>query len=232
MIEILSSSIVVGAVLVLWDNGRKRRRVLIMAIVATILLGTGPVAFLLLGSLEFQYEPLQAEKDRSIRSIVILAGYAESDARRPLSSQINRASSFRLIEALHLHSIYNDATLIISGWGRVPEVMKEVLIKAGMPEQGIQIDNQSANTFESARNVQRLLPGGPFILVTSAGHMPRSMLAFKQLGATPVAAPTDFLTKWNPLAVSYIPSFRYLEISEYAAHEYLGLLWYRLSGRI
>ena len=37
----------------------------------------------------------------------------------------------------------------------------------------------------------------PFILVTSAGHMPRSMAVFEAQGMQPIPAPTEFITHDN-----------------------------------
>jgi len=72
----------------------------------------------------------------------------------------------------------------------------------------------------------------PFVLVTSAIHMPRAMLLFRQQGMDPVPAPaeiTDFAR--NDISpFSFFPRAAALSKVEAAWHEYLGLLWAQLNG--
>ena len=72
----------------------------------------------------------------------------------------------------------------------------------------------------------------PFILVTSAGHMPRSMHVFKKAGLNPIPAPTHYLTRKNNLAISYLPSPLHLRYSDLAIHEYAAILWYHVKNRL
>ena len=66
-------------------------------------------------------------------------------------------------------------------------------------------------------------------LVTSALHMHRSMLIFKKSGVQAQAAPADFLTgrtvwwRFNARNISQITE---------AWHEYVGLAWLTLRGKI
>jgi uncharacterized SAM-binding protein YcdF (DUF218 family) len=69
-----------------------------------------------------------------------------------------------------------------------------------------------------------------FLLVTSAGHIPRAMGVFRKLGMNPRAAPTYYLTRRNWLAVQYLPSPLHLQYSDLAVSEYAALFWYRLNG--
>ncbi len=110
--------------------------------------------------------------------------------------------------------------------------MKDLLISMGLPGNKILIENKSNSTFDSAKNVSNLLKNKRFILITSAGHMPRSMKVFKKLGMTPIPAPTDYLTRENYFAISYLPSPLHLRYSDLAIHEYAAILWYQLTNRI
>jgi uncharacterized SAM-binding protein YcdF (DUF218 family) len=110
--------------------------------------------------------------------------------------------------------------------------MKKLLVSLGIPESRIAVENQSSNTFESAVQVARILKGKRCILVTSAGHMPRAMGSFKKQGMNPIPAPTHFMSikkfRWS----HYLPSPLHLGYSDLAVHEYLGIIWYRLTNRI
>ena len=72
----------------------------------------------------------------------------------------------------------------------------------------------------------RLLGSQPFLLVTSAYHMPRAMRQMRRAGAAAIPAPGQQLVRvktgieWGKL----IPGSAGLGKTERAFHEYLGLL--------
>lgn len=195
--------------------------------------GSGPVAFWLLGNLENQYPALSLiDGSKDVDTIVVLAGYAKIDWDRPRSSEVNSASAFRVIEALRLFNAIRKAEILISGGCAVPQIMKNLLVSLGAPIEKVAIENKSANTYESAVNLQKRLGGKSFVLVTSAGHMPRSMGTFRKLRMNPIPAPTDYKSIKNYRAIAYAPSPLHLECSDLAVYEYLGIIWYKLKGHL
>jgi uncharacterized SAM-binding protein YcdF (DUF218 family) len=202
------------------------------ALVVYMVFACGPVAFLLLGHLEYQIEPAGSLARKDARTIVILAAYAEADDRIPLSSRVNAPAAFRLLETLRLFRSNPESTVIVSGGGSVPVIMRDVLISSGIPDRQIVVDDDSYSTVESARHLAARLGTAPFLLVTSAGHMPRAMGVFLKGGMTPCPAPTHYVTKENWLAIQYVPSPQHLGYSDLAVGEYTALLWYRLKGWI
>jgi len=195
-----------------------------------VLFGAGPVSFLLLGSLEFRIPPAGPGERAQAGTIVVLAGYAELDPDHPLSSRVNSTSAIRLLETVILCKGRPDADVIVSGSGDVAQIMRDVIVSAGVPAGRVIVDSVSTSTYESARNIVPRLGQAPFLLVTSAGHMPRSMGVFLKAGAHPLPVPTDYMTKRNPLATNYVPSPVYLHYSDLAISEYVALLWYRFNG--
>jgi uncharacterized SAM-binding protein YcdF (DUF218 family) len=194
--------------------------------------GAGPISFLLLGSLEYQIPPAPISEPKENYPIAVLTGYAESDPDRPLSSQVNSASAFRLLEAMKLLQVSPSSTVIISGTGEVARIMRDVLVSSGIPVEQIRVDSDSVSTYESARHLAHLLGGKPFLLVTSAGHMPRAMGVFRKAGMAPLPMPTHYLTRRNSLATQYFPSPTHLELSDLAISEYAALAWYYVNGWI
>jgi uncharacterized SAM-binding protein YcdF (DUF218 family) len=110
--------------------------------------------------------------------------------------------------------------------------MAELLTSLGVPQGQVQLDNDAANTGESAANIRRLLGDTPFYLVTSAGHMPRTMAVFAKAGMQPLPAPTDHRLPGTVAQAQWRPSAFHLECSDLAMHEHVGMWWYRLRGRI
>lgn len=195
-----------------------------------VLFGTGPVAFLLLGHLEYQVPSATALEREAIHTIVVLAAYAESDLAVPLSSRVSNGTAFRLLEAMSLFQSAPGSTVILSGGGEVPTIMRDMLVSAGIPPDRIVVDGDSESTFESAIHLSPMLGKTPFLLVTSAGHMPRAKGVFQKAGTSPRAVPTHYMTKRNWLAIQYLPSPLHLGCSDLAVSEYTALLWYRIKG--
>ncbi len=231
--NLMTISVLVGLGLVLFPITRKTGCwVTSMGLFIYVVFGSGPVSFLLLGLLEFQIPPSDRTEREQAAAVVVLAGYGESDPDHPLSSRVNTMSAIRLLETVMLHETHTEATVIVSGTGEVAHIMREILVSAGVSAHQITVDDRSISTYESAMHVAPLVGSKPFLLVTSAGHMPRAIGAFRKAGIHPLAVPTDYLTKRNPLATTYLPSPLHLHDSDLAISEYAALAWYALKGWI
>jgi uncharacterized SAM-binding protein YcdF (DUF218 family) len=113
----------------------------------------------------------------------------------------------------------------------------------GVPASAIIQESDSFNTYENAVNVRKILETRGIrrvLLVTSAMHMPRSLLIFKHQGIAAIPAPTDFLITDNDLQelqsspqailLNLLPDAERLHKFTRALKEYVGLLVYRLRG--
>ena len=120
-----------------------------------------------------------------------------------------------------------------SGMPTCAELMRDELIRLGVPAERILVEAHSRTTREEAVLVARMLARlGPrdVVLVTSDVHMPRSLGAFRAAGvsAAPAsAADPDRSRAWPAWT---FPSAHGLRFSADLAHELLGLVWYRARG--
>jgi len=196
-----------------------------LALLLYVVFGSGPVSYGLLGGLEHQNPRLDARIDAlDVESIVILPGYGEPDPFRPISSQLNAASLYRVVEALNILHRDSSRTIIVSGSGQVSHLIKALMLELGVDSKQIKIDDEAGSTLESAANISALLKDKKFFLVTSAGHMPRAMLDFQHAGTKPIPSPTHFLTRRNLFATGYLPTPVHLELSDLAIAEYAAIL--------
>ena len=194
--------------------------------------GSGPVAYYLLGNLEFRYPALHSLNTfKNIDNIVVLSGYAVPDNIYPISSQVNDATIFRLSEAVRLWREKPSARLLLAGQSETTAAMKKLLVAMGIPEGSIVTAPPSHNTMGNILSMKDHLGDGPFVLVTSAGHMPRAVMLFHSVGLRPIPAPTDFYTFPNIWKATFFPTPFHLKCSDLAIHEHLALLYYRLKGR-
>ena len=205
---------------------------LIGALTLLLILSSGKTATALSRPLEYAYIKATPGADSSAEAIVILAAYATDDQNMPLSTRPNSSAMFRIVEAVHLWRACHRCTILVTGINPTARVMSEALVALGIPSAQIQIDSNAANTANSAANIRTLLGDHVFYLVTSAGHMPRSMSVFRKQGLRPIPAPTEYHVPKNIAQANWAPSSLDLYFSDLAVHEYVGILWYRLTGRI
>ncbi len=179
------------------------------------------------------------EEESAIKFVVVLGGGHSSDPELPLISQIGRSALVRLIEGIRIYRKYPDAKLFLSGGGGSDpvsnaEVMARVAREIGVPERDIILETKSKDTKDEALFIKPIVGNEPFVLVTTASHIPRSMALFKKLGMNPIPAPVGHCVSevhgLNPY--SLFPSTGNLGKAELAIHEYLGITWAKLRGQM
>lgn len=193
---------------------------------------------MLLGHLEQEYPtivipPNGWNRTYHIRYVVILAGGHVSDTRIPITGQFSYEGLVRLIEGLRFYKKCAGTKLILSGGkGRHTnvsdaELMRDLAMELGVKEEAMILETESESTYDEAKILKSILGDERFFLVTSASHMPRAMLLFRNLGMNPVAAPTGHLVKRYGDR-SYMPSVDNLRKSEAAFYEILATVKMKL----
>ncbi|MEJ5173392.1 MAG: YdcF family protein, partial [Hydrogenothermaceae bacterium] len=115
------------------------------------------------------------------------------------------------------------------------EVMKNVLIELGVDRSSIFTDVYSRDTLGNAHFTKKICDQKGFksiILITSAYHMPRSVLTFKEAGLTVIPYPTDFKMDKRYTIYSYFPKMNVLQDSTKAIREYIGLVGYYIHLKL
>lgn len=121
------------------------------------------------------------------------------------------------------------------------EDMAELLGLLGIPAAAVVTETRSENTHEHAQQLCPMLRqrgAVRVLLVTSAMHMPRAVGVFRQQCADVefIPAPTDFRAPYQPpvewyrSGASLLPTPRSLLDFSDAAHEYVGIAYYRMRG--
>lgn len=146
----------------------------------------------------------------------------------------------RLTTAMALHRAMPNRPLIVSGFsGRlVPSGLNEAEItrlffqQQGLPLGQVRFEDRSRNTAENARFSAELAEAAdrPWLLITSASHMPRAVASFRAAGLSVRPYPVDFRTEPDNLVWPREPSSS-LSFAGIAAYEWLGLLAYYITGR-
>ncbi|MBN2255308.1 MAG: envelope biogenesis factor ElyC [Deltaproteobacteria bacterium] len=234
----------------LWLTRRQRAgKVLITAgLLALMVLSFGAVPDYMLRSLERQYpqynkritnEILKSENRLPLQYVVVLGGGHIQDPDVPIFSQISTSTLARLAEGISLWRQNPGSRLVLSG-GAVFDSMSEAKMmeraatELGVPPDQVILEGQSRDTIEEVRLLKSIVKDDPFLLVTSAYHMPRAMAMFKKEGIRPIPAPADYQVKQPPARspASFFPHADNIDNAQTAIHEYLGMMWARLRGQI
>ncbi|MBU0633120.1 YdcF family protein [bacterium] len=190
-----------------------------------------PFSNMLVTGLESRYSKFEST-DLNVSYIHVLGSGNNDDYTQPLSSMLGDSSLKRVVEGVIIQKRYPNAKLIFTGYEGATTLANAVVnsdlaSSLGVKKEMMIINPQPHDTKEEVLFTKTIAKDEPFILVTSATHMPRSMKLFETFGMRPIAAPTDF-KKMKVDSVFCAPSIVYFENSQIAVHEYIGILWANL----
>ncbi|MCJ7766442.1 MAG: YdcF family protein, partial [Thiovulaceae bacterium] len=153
----------------------------------------------------------------------------------PINTQIAPTALIRLSEGIRQYNNLKNAKLVVSGGRGVYDtnshasMQKREALSLGMKSDDIIMFEKPKDTKDEALAMKARVGSEPFILVTSAAHMPRAVRIFTHLGLNPIAAPTDY-NAGGKVEWLHMPHGEGLRRSELAFHEYYGLLWQWIKG--
>lgn len=246
------TSILLLLIFLFWKKRRLAKTLVIVAFLLIVIGGNRYVASAIARSLEWQYLPSSAAEP--VDAIIILGGGTEPAIAPRQSVEVNAAGD-RVIYGAVLARQFPAAKVIVSGGdidfldtaeSTPAEDMADLLELLGVDRGRVVIQGNSQNTFEDAQLTCQLIETNGFthtLLVTSAMHMPRSMKVFAAAGCPLTAMPTDFTIAqaawqrlWHPSVeeffINLVPSYSNLSTITKSLKEYLGLLFYALTGKI
>jgi len=146
----------------------------------------------------------------------------------------------RIVATFELARRYPTARIVFTGGtgdpGNSPPeitVAKAIFDQLGLKPGRVIYEGRARDTWENfifSRDLVKPQPGETWLVVTSAYHMPRAMAVARRLGWKVQAWPSDYLTavKSGWFGEDFDVNLDRLDL---AAHEWVGLLVYRLSGR-
>jgi uncharacterized SAM-binding protein YcdF (DUF218 family) len=207
-------------------------------------LGFNAVPEALLRSLESQYKAPNLTQSLaqggSYAGVIVLGGATGSPSIFKAHGQVPLGEAAeRMTLPIALMRKFPNFELIFSGGeGRLmptgtteAELAKVFYEEQGVDMKRVTLESKARTTRENARQVAALLGERckqPWLLVTSAWHMPRSMAEFQAAGCNVTAYPVDFRTgeetSWTDYAMASS-----LMAWQTALHELLGMFVYGLT---
>lgn len=142
-------------------------------------------------SLKKEADPLKGD------AIIVLGAQVKADGSVSLQLEA------RLEKAFEAYCAKSRPVIVCGGQGLnepCPEawVMKEWLMKRGVPETEILTDDRSVNTFQNMVNARELLGEEPreVLIVTSDYHLPRALVISREAGLPAWGSPADTLPEY------------------------------------
>jgi uncharacterized SAM-binding protein YcdF (DUF218 family) len=185
----------------------------------------------LLEPLEARYAgPPQYDSATALGYVVVLgSGYSPREGV-PVTASIADDGLARIVEGIRIFRRTPGARLIVSGGapnGGKPSAVGYAILarELGVDATALEILDQPLDTNEEAHAVAKLVGNKPFLLVTSAYHMPRAIRLMQRIGLHPIPAPTGQSVgiPEYPGWRRFVPTSGGLRKTERAIHEYLGL---------
>lgn len=218
---------------------RGLRRVLIGAAFVLLYVQSAPLTVqMFIAPLE-RYPPLALDKVPTADAIVVLGGGRYRDAPEYGYDSASDLTLARLQYAADLARV-SGLPLVVSGGSVEAEPATEASIMAGTLRRTFGINNEiltedrSRNTAQNAFYTKELLDMRGWrrvLLVTHARDMPRALAMFEKIGVEVVPAPAHFEAQAHAGALQLsdlLPSAKAMYQFRLAAHEYVGLVWYRM----
>ncbi|MBC8179510.1 YdcF family protein [candidate division KSB1 bacterium] len=234
------------AVANLWRKRTEVRKRLIFLTTAFILLTLFclPVTtYFSAGWLEGKF-PKLVERPLNVKAIVVLSGGTYQPKRASEKHRLSGTTLQRCIRASELYHQESPCPVVVSG-GKVnlsrhgvadSHLMKEFLLKMGVTEKNVIVEDKSMDTYENALESYRLLKQKEvktIALVTDAIHLYRANLCFQKQGFNVVPAGCYYRTPAFRFDLfQFLPNISAAQTNHAVFHEILGLIWFKLRGRI
>jgi uncharacterized SAM-binding protein YcdF (DUF218 family) len=233
---------IAGAILLATRWAPLGRRLVAASLLLLAICAFSPLGNWLLYPLESRFPAWDAARGAP-DGIVVLGGSIDADVSAAHGVAVVRGAADRIVAAAVLARQYPNARIVFTGGSssliangaREADYAADLFERLGVPRERLTMERRSRNTEENAEFTKAIAApknGERWLLVTSAYHMPRSVGLFRNAGFAVEPYPVDWwvgnradLLRFSVFAVEG------LQRTDLAAHEWIGLLAYRLTGK-
>jgi uncharacterized SAM-binding protein YcdF (DUF218 family) len=225
------------------------KRFLVFALLDLLIVGWLPTSEVFLRPLENAIPKMEIGKllENEIGGIIILGGAIEGGEIALDRGEISIYSSAeRVTKAFEIIRKYPDLPFIFSGFsGRMTprgvseaDAFKQLIQEQGLEGRSGYYENLSRNTYENVVFIKPMIvevekggPAKPWLLITSASHMYRSVKIFQKQGLHVIPVPVDYQTA-NSLQWTAFDLVDGAQNWNKLVHEIIGLFAYWITGKI
>lgn len=234
--------VILGLVLMATRYARAGRRILVTGVILLLLFGISPLGRQAVLVLEGRFPAWDSSRGAP-DGIIVLGGAIAPDVSAARGEIALGGAAERMTVVADLARRYPNAKIVFTGgtpalFGgpREADYVRPLWESFGIAPDRIILERDSRNTVENATMTKALLnpkPGERWLLVTSSWHMPRAVGVFRKAGFAIEPYPVDWISMGDELGVPGLSeSFAGgLHAIDNAAHEWVGMLVYWLTGR-
>lgn len=229
-----------AGVLFLWFSRTRRFGVVLTSLAALgfALVMYPPMGALVSAPLERRF-PRPASLPDKVDGIIVLGGAIEPYATLTRGTPALNTDAERMTEFVRLAKIYPTARLVFSGGSGMldwdwryteAKAARQFFEQQGLDARRVTFEDKSRNTFENIQNSKALVKprrGQVWLLVQSAVAVPRSVGIFSKAGWPVIPVPVAYKSD-NDYNTHLSDG---LGMIDRAAHEWIGLIVYRLTGK-
>ncbi len=185
----------------------------------------------------FQPKPLQLASNANYSCGIVPGGFASPDNS---GNAVFNSTADRFIQVLKLYKQGHVRHILLAGGNGKKQLgsfreaawVKGQLMILGVPDSVIFIEDASNNTAENVLNSKKILLANqlqpPYLLISSAQHLPRASALFERNGLQVVPYPCSYIAgqginTWR----DFIPNLGTLQTWDIFLKESLGYYWYR-----
>ena len=231
-------------VLLLWLTPWRRwgHRLAVLVCLFIGILAFVPFGGMLLQPLENRFPVVATPPPAdSLGGIIVLGGAVNARMTAARGQPALGSAAERMTETVGLARRYPFLPVVFAGGDGTllgtplseAQVAGLLFDQLGLPATQVRYEGESRNTWENAvLAFERVRPSAdkPWLLVTSAAHMPRAIGCFRRAGWNVRAYPVDFETA-APFGGFDLNLAGHLASLTAAVREWLALAFYRLAGR-
>lgn len=234
--------VILGLVLMTTRYARAGRKILVTGVILLLLFGISPLGRQAVLVLEGRFPAWDSSRGAP-DGIIVLGGAIAPDVSAARGEIALGGAAERMTVVADLARRYPKAKIVFTGgtpalFGgpREADYVRPLWESFGIAPDRIILERDSRNTVENATMTKALLnpkPGERWLLVTSSWHMPRAVGVFRKAGFAIEPYPVDWISMGDELGVPGLSeSFAGgLHAIDNAAHEWVGMLVYWLTGR-
>ncbi len=221
------------------SRSRWTRRLLFIGIGGLVAFAVLPLGSWMIRPLETRF-PTPNPMPRHVDGIIVLGGAIRVDTSIDWKRPVLNEAAQRMTTFVALARRYPKARLVFTGGNADPLHAKPAeavfarrfFDEMGLRSRGIVYESKSRNTRENALYSRRLVRprrGQTWLLITTAADLPRAVGCFREVGWSVVPVPTDFRGARD--GGGWLPGLTGgLRNANWAMHEWIGLVYYRLRG--
>ena len=237
--HVLGLLVLAAALFALAGWARLARNFIVAAALLLLAAGILPLGTVMIRALEDRYP--RPAWPAQVDGILILSPGFDTATLKERGVPATNAGEMRVVGGFEAARRYPRARVVFSGGSGVlggaayseAETARYIFAQLGLDPARLLLETHSRNTYENILYSKALAHprrGEVWLMTTSAIHMPRAMGIARKLDWPMLPWATDYLTAPQGAGANF-DIVDNLGATDYAVHEWIGLLAYRLTGK-